>query len=120
MSYLYRNSGNSGIDLIVATKKGIELGGMPKGAIIPIGYKFIPEVLEYLNNTKHNVYIAKHCDNKNELRYVQQTGIVNRFGWYITDTKVKSSEKNWSLNVDGHGWFKRVTVSSIEDIEKFI
>ena len=82
MSYTYRSTGK-GIDLIVATQKGIEEGGMPKGVIIPNSYKFIPEVAKYIQDTSHNVYVAKHCDKENVLTHIQSEGIVNRFGWML-------------------------------------
>ena len=112
MSYTYRSTGK-GIDLIVATQKGIKEGGMPKGAIIPSSYKYIPE-------TSHNVYAAKHSDKENVLTHIQSEGIVNRFGWYITDMDVLSVKPNWTLDVGGPGWFRRVTVNHIKEIEKYI
>ena len=119
MSYTYRSTGK-GIDPIVATQKGIEEGGMPKGAIIPSSYKFIPEVAKYIQDTSHNVYVAKHCDKENVLTHIQSEGIVNRFGWYITDMDVLSVKPNWTLDVGGPGWFRRVTVNHIKEIEKYI
>ena len=119
MSYTYRSTGK-GIDLIVATQKGIKEGGMPKGAIIPSSYKFIPEVAKYIQDTSHNVYVAKHCDKENVLTHIQSEGIVNRFGWYITDMDVLSVKPNWTLDVGGPGWFQRVTIKSIKAIEEYI
>ena len=119
MSYTYRSTGK-GIDLIVATQKGIEEGGIPKGVIIPNGYEFIPEVAKYIQDTSHNVYAAKHSDKENVLTHIQSEGIVNRFGWYITDMDVLSVKPNWTLDVGGPGWFRRVTVNHIKEIEKYI
>ena len=119
MSYTYRSTGK-GIDLIVATQKGIKEGGMPKGAIIPSSYKYIPEVARYIQETSHNVYAAKHSDKEKVLTHIQSEGIVNRFGWYITDMDVLSVKPNWTLDVGGPGWFRRVTVNHIKEIEKYI
>ena len=93
---------------------------MPKGAIIPIGYKHIPEVLDYVKNTEHKIYIAKHCDKENVLTHIQPQGIVNRFGWYISSSDVLSVKPHWTLDVGGPGWFKKVTVEDIRDIEHYL
>lgn len=120
MSYTYHSS-RKGIDLIIPTKKGIEDGGMPKGAIIPIGYLHaIPEVQNYVKQTPHNVYTAKHCDRENILTHIVPNSVVNRFGLYLTDMQILSVKKDWCLDVGGPGWFKRVTITKIKDIEKYI
>lgn len=119
MGYTYKPSGKNGIDLIVPTKKGMDEGGMPKGAIVPIGYKCMPEVAAYIHNTDYNVYKAKHCDKENVLTHIQPTGIVNLFGWYVTCMDILSVKPQWTLDVGGPGWFRRVTVHDIKEIERF-
>lgn len=124
MGYRFNSSGKPGIDLVIPTKKGLEEGGMPKGVIIPIGYKYLREVRKYIDEANasedRNVYIAKHCDNENILTHIVPDGIVNRFGWYVTRMDILSVKPNWCLDVGGPGWFKRVTVSNISEIEKFL
>ena len=122
MGYRYR-IGREGIDIIVPTKKGIEIGGMPKGVIIPVGQKHRPEVLRCLEKASDagfNIYIAKHCDDPQVLTHIVPNGIVNRFGWYLTNEDILSVKPDWCLDVGGPGWFKRVTISRIEEIEKYL
>lgn len=119
MGYTYHSS-RKGIDLIIPTRKGIEEGNLPKGAIIPVGYKFIPEVMEYINSTNHKVYTAKHCDRTDIMTHIVPDGIVNRFGWYISSEEILSVKKNWSIDISDTGWFRRVTVEKIQEIEKYM
>lgn len=119
MSYTYRSS-HKGIDLIIPTKKGIEEGNLPKGAIIPIGYKNRQEVMDYVNSTSHGIYIAKHCDRTDVMTHVVPNGVVNVFGWYISSEEILSVKKDWSIDISDTGWFKRVTVETIDEIEKYM
>lgn len=119
MSYTYRSSGK-GIDLIIPTRKGIEEGNLPKGAIIPIGYKYIQEVMDYVNSTSHGIYIAKHCDRKEVMTHIVPNGVVNVFGCYIAGEEILSVKKDWSIDIYDTGWFKRVTVEKIEEIERYM
>ena len=119
MSDRYR-SGSFGMDLIIPTKKGLTEGGMPKGAIIPIGYKHRQDVMDFLNSANCNVYIAKHCDNHNVLTHIQPRGIVNRFGWYVTNMDILSVKRDWTLDVGGPGWFKRISIQNIKEINRYL
>lgn len=118
MSYKYR-PGHGGMDIIVTTKKGIEEGGLPKGVIIPIGYKWIPEVADYIKNASCCVYAAKHCENPDVITHIQSHGTVNLFGWYLTNMEVLSIKPNWTLDI-GTGCLRRVTVQNIQEIEKYL
>lgn len=119
MGYKFRSSGLSGMDLLITTKKGIEEGGLPKGIIIPIGYKHRPEVMSVINDPQYCVYVAKHCDDENVLTHIQANGIVNRFGWFVTKSEILSVKKEWTLDVGCSSWFKRVNVKNISYVEDF-
>lgn len=120
MGYKYRQSGRPGIDIIITTKKGVEIGGLLPGVIIPIGYKFRPDIVAFVRNTENNVYIAKHCEDFNTVTHIQPGGIVNRFGWFITNSDVFSARSNWTLDIGGPGWLRRITIQDIKEIEKYL
>ena len=94
--------------------------GLPRGVIIPNGYKYLKEIREYIKATKHNVYVAKHCDDANTVTHIQESGNVNCFGWFITDMDVLSVKPHWCLDIGGPGWLRRVTVQDIREVEKYI
>ena len=98
MNYKYTKSYKDGIDIIIPTKKGLEEGDMPKGTIIPT---------------------VKHCEQFNVMTHIVPSGMVNRFGLYITRAQILSVKKDWNINI-GTGWFKRITIQDIKEIKNYM
>lgn len=122
MGYRFKDSGQHGIDVIVVTEKGMHLGGLPKGVIIPIGNYYIKE-RKYLldafkNDNNLQCYVAKHCDDENILTHIQPTGIVNRFGLFYT--KEKMPDTDWCLDIAMGEWVRRKTVKNISELAQFV
>lgn len=102
------------MDILKTTKKAPF-----KGVILPIGYKFNPEVVEYVKKTPHNVYIAKHCDNRNMPTHIANSGVVNRYGWFFTDENLFSDESNSLASIDiCKGWFKKIQITDVKEIDE--
>jgi len=125
MGYHYRPSGMSGIDVLTVTKKGEEKGGLLKGAILPIGYLHVPGYYkafqQLVKDAQAEVYVAKHCEDEDEVMYLTDGGIVNRFGLFLTKDKCMAGKTNWSLDIaGGMGWVKRVTVKDVSEIAKYL
>ena len=119
MSYKYTKSYKDGIDIIIPTKKGLEEGDMPKGIIIPICYSRLPELQPYLKLNTYNIYTVKHCEQFNIMTHIVPSGMVNRFGLYITKAQILSVKKDWNINIET-GWFKRITIQDIKKIENYM
>lgn len=114
MGYRYRSRWHEGIDIIVMTKKGIEYSGIPRGVIVPAHQK---TVCDYFPKTRHNVYIVKHSEDFCTATHIVPGGIVNVFGWYITKEAVPGED--WTYII-GFGWFRRVTIDNMEQIERYL
>lgn len=129
-NFSYKSKSQHAVDLIIPTKKGSVEGNIPKGVIVPIGYMHArKEVFEFLKQLEQDesihIYTAKHCDNENVLTHIAPPTFissygVNRFGIFLTKTKIESNEENGNIMIDGTGWFRRTTVSDIHDVWKFL
>lgn len=87
-----------------------------KGVIVSNEYKFMPEVAEYILGTQHNIYAAKHSDGDvNRAAYAGKGGIVNRYGWLLTDDTLFSDDESSIVFKDG--WFKKQNINCINDID---
>ena len=126
MSYRFSPVNNK-LTVIAVTKEGETRGGIPKGVIIPIGYYHVPqheaEITKAVSAIKKDTtlyeYVAKHCDKQYELTHIVPEGIVNRFGIFLTREDM-SPFGNWCLDVGMGSWFRRKTVSSFDEIRKFL
>lgn len=99
--------------ILISTKKSTV-----KGIIITTGYKYLPEVLNYIDCTSNKVYVTKHSENKNKPTHIVKRGIINRYGWFITKDEIDFSEVK-DIDIE-KGWFILREISSIEDIEKYL
>ncbi len=122
MGYRFKDSGQHGIDVIVVTKKGMHLGGLPKGVIVPIGNYHIKERNDLLQRFEEehclNRYVAKHCDDENILTHIQPFSGVNRFGIFYT--KEKMPDTDWCLDVAVGSWVRRKNVKDISELVQFV
>lgn len=91
------------------------------GVILAIGYKYKPEVIEYVKQTPHNVYIAKHCDNVSKPTHIANSGIVNRYGWVFTDETLFSDESNSRASIEiCKGWFQKIQIKDVKEIDEIL
>lgn len=109
--YTYTRGYGPGFDILISTPKS-----KIKGVCIPIrnGARFMDGFCDYLKETSYNMYIAKHCDYMHVFTHLEPCGIVNRFGWFLT-----KSELTDYLIIE-RGWFKRVRVQSLKDIDNAV
>ena len=104
------------INALITTKKAPF-----SGIIIPIENICIPGVVEYIKNTNRNVYIAKHCENTNRPTHLVKYGIVNRYGWFLTNETLFSENSPSTKSIDFEkGWFRKINLNNIKDIDKLI
>ncbi len=87
--------------ILVTTKLGAEALGT-EGIIIPTNYIHVDDKLYDMINHCPNHYVAKHCDKERELTHIAEAGIVNRYGFFLTEKKVEFP--NGSIDVE-NGWF---------------
>ena len=53
------------------------------------------------------------------MTHIVPSGMVNRFGLYITRAQILSVKKDWNINI-GTGWFKRITIQDIKEIKNYM
>lgn len=112
-----------GIDLLVVTKEGHDLGGFPRGVIVPAGYTRDKRIRKYLNEQDHIVYKAKHLIDPTEFTHLEEKGgMFNTFGFFLTDEEVIPTDKSkkWTLDAVDKRWFRQVNVDTPEEIEKYV
>lgn len=103
-----------GYDLLVTTSKG-EKGIGTFGVIIPTGYAHAQKsICEFIN--QHPYYVAKHCEDVNEITHITGKGFVNRYGYLFTK-KVMDISKDISVD---KGWFTRKNFSTKEEMLEFV
>ena len=122
--YRYKSSGYL-LDVIVVTEKGIREGRLPKGVVVPIGHYHVPDWKRQLDalEREHGLYrcTAKHCDDKDVMTHIVpcHAGImVNRFGILLSKTKMPDT--GWCIDVEDGRWFQRKTVSSYDELLKYL
>ena len=124
MGYHFNSSKNQEkIDIIITTKAGIEFGGLPKGVIIPDKYKHMPEVSDYIRDTKCNVFSVHYYEKRNEMAEIVSISSLssrNRFGWFLTRDGMETAGTNWTLDIGCGKWLKRMSVDDIKEIEKYL
>lgn len=119
MGYYYRSSGYAGCDYLVVTQKGMTEGRLPKGVVFLTGMMYSDK--DFINWMKNDpkeglhIYVAKHSDNLNEFTHIQENGVFNRFGYFVTKTKMKFEKPFYRIESK---WFKRKHVDSFEEALK--
>ena len=119
MSYHYRESGLPGYDVLVVTKDGREIGGLPKGIILLERQSYLDRAFKpWLDKVKKSnrlyVSVAKHCNKVNEVTHISKDGDVNRFGYFVSAKdpfRVDISD----YDISSSNWFKRITVSDYQE-----
>lgn len=87
MGYHYKESGKSGWDVLIVTKKGMEEGGLPNGFVLLTGTMYSDRTCKkWLDDIRNSgilhVSVAKHCDNETVMTHISPNGCVNRFGFF--------------------------------------
>lgn len=120
MGYHYKESGKSGWDVLIVTKKGMEEGGLPNGFVLLTGTMYSDRTCKkWLDDIRNSdilhVSVAKHCDNETVMTHISPNGCVNRFGFFLSVEDPFKKDKS-DYDIGGSGWFRRQTVP---DYKKF-
>lgn len=107
---------NGGYDAIITTPKGTKALG-EKGAIILANYTQFDTKGFYSYVKNHPFYVAKHCNDINEITHITEDGIVNRYGFLFTKANLDFS--NGSIDV-GAGWFTTKNFDTPEALMDYI
>lgn len=74
---------------------------------------------EYEENGYY-VFAAKHCDNPDEFTHVSRSGVVNRFGYFITRSDIfRNKSDNYAFYVQ-KGDFVRKNVRNFTEALKYV
>ena len=117
MGYHYKESGKSGWDVLIVTKKGMEEGGLPNGFVLLTGTMYSDRTCKkWLDDIRNSdilhVSVAKHCDNETVMTHISPNGCVNRFGFFLSVEDPFKKDKS-DYDIGGSGWFRRQTVHFI-------
>lgn len=126
MPYRFRDSGYGGCDFLAVTPKGKEHSGFPDGIVIPSGLAYSSDEFknwlihkEYEENGYY-IFAAKHCDNPDEFTHVSRSGVVNRFGYFITRSDIfRNKSDNYAFYVQ-KGDFVRKNVRNFTEALKYV
>jgi len=117
MGYHYKESGKSGWDVLIVTKKGMEEGGLPNGFVLLTGTMYSDRTCKkWLDDIRNSdilhVTVAKHCDNETVMTHISPNGCVNRFGFFLSVKDPFKKDKS-DYDIGGSGWFRRQTLQKV-------
>ncbi len=106
-------NGNANPKVIITTPEGAK-GIGAECAIIYVGYLHSDLVMKYVQEHPH--YVAKHCDDLNEITHITESGVVNRYGFLFTKTKLDFSKE---IDVERR-WFTAKEVPTYEALIEYV
>jgi hypothetical protein len=113
MSYLFKDSGYSGYDILVSTKKS-EI----QGVIVPYAVYHIQNGIKE-KFSDYNIYTVHHSPEMEQLvTHISNGGFVNRFGLFFTEQEIPEGHAN-DVEIE-NGWFTRKTVKNYDEIKMIL